>query len=135
MSMWCATTIRQTKRQMSKGQRNRAKHAAKVEAVVITSAQREAINREINKRVLEIDKEYSRNMEACVLYVLYDVFGYGPIRLRRFYDAFVRTHQDLQKRYEFDTKDTNWLCRHKLEQMGIDLDQWERETFDGTDDD
>ena len=118
---------------MSKGARNRAKHAAKVQAVVITSAQREAIKKEIDRQILRRDVEYLHDVEACVLWALHDTEGWGAKRLRRFWLAFMKTHEDLRQHYELNDDTNDWICRYKLKtELGIDLDEWDKETKNGT---
>ena len=117
---------------MGKGSRNRAAREEKAAAFRLTPAQEKAVDKamrdEINRQILEKDKEYYHDMNAAVLWVLYETFGFGEKRLRRFFDAFTVEHEKLRKRYEPD-EDTNApLCRYLLkERVGVDIEAWEKE--------
>lgn len=75
-----------------------------------------------------VDKKNAREIDAMVLWVLHEVFGFGPERLRRFYNSFNGQVEALAERYQMtDDGDRVWLCLHKLKEYGIDLEEWERE--------
>lgn len=86
------------------------------------------MNMEIQRRFSEFDKKNTREIDAMVLWVLHEVFGFGPTRLRRFYQAFGGQIEDLAERYQMtDNGDRVWLCTHKLKEYGVDLEEWEKE--------
>ena len=63
-----------------------------------------------------------------VLWVLHEVFGFGPDRLHKFYKSFNGQVEALAEHYQMtDDGDQVWLCFHKLKEYGIDLEVWERE--------
>jgi hypothetical protein len=97
----------------------------------LTAAERKALNLEVEKEVkrslAEMDKENTNEIDAMVLWVLHEQFGFGPKRLKRFHDKFIVEIRSLIKRYGMDKTDTPWLCRHKLERYGINLDEWNKD--------
>ena len=48
-------------------------------------------------------------------------------RLRKFYEENLKMHNEMREYYEFNTDDTFWLCRHKLKEYGIDIEEWYKE--------
>lgn len=94
----------------------------------MTSAQKKAMNDEINRQILERDKMYSMDFDSTVLYVLYITFGFGKKRLRRFWDAFIKNHDELRRYYEMGSEDNAWLCRWKLKEIGVDVEAWYKES-------
>lgn len=93
----------------------------------LTSAEKKAMNIEIQKQLDEFDRKHKREIEAVVLWELRTRFGFGHKRLRDFYDGFDPAIDELIKRYEFDEEDKVWLCTRELKEYGIDLEEWEKE--------
>ena len=81
---------------------------------------------EINRQIVERDKAYTNDYDACILWVLHTHLGFGPKRLRRFFDAYREEHQRLRDFYMM-AEDTGWLCREKLKQIGVDIAAWNEE--------
>lgn len=92
----------------------------------MTSAEKKAMNDEINRQILEADKKYTNDVDAMILWTLHEHLGFGKKRLRRFYEAFVEIHQDLVDYYQMPD-DGAWLCNRKLKDIGVDVEQWEKE--------
>lgn len=112
---------------MGKGNRNRENRSHKKEPGV-TNEQRRTIRREVNKAILKADREYSGNFAAGVLWALHTIFGFGPVRLRRMWVEYRKLHDQLREYYELeDDQDTCFVCRQRLNDYGIDIDEWERE--------
>lgn len=93
----------------------------------LTSAQRRAMNQEIRNQLAEYDRKNELEIDAMVLWVLHEEFGFGLKRLRQFYDAFSSVMDKLVERYVMDDSDQPWLCTYKLKEIGIDLDEWRKE--------
>lgn len=93
-----------------------------------------AMSEEIRRQIAEWDKEYEVNLNALVLYVLRVHLGFGPVRLRRFWDAFREEHKALREYYAMgDDPDVGeWLAKRKLREIGVDVEQWTKEDDDGT---
>ena len=93
----------------------------------LSKSQREAMNREINRQILENDEKFAMDADASVLWTLHTVFGFGKKRLRKFYEENLKMHNEMREYYEFNTDDTFWLCRNKLKEYGIDIEKWYKE--------
>ena len=113
---------------MGKGSRLRRERQQGEQSFSLSPSQRKAMNKEINRQVLERDKTYWLDIDAMTLWALHEVFGFGPSRLKRFFDAFDNIHEDLRKHYELSTDDQTWLVRQKLKDMGVDVAAWEKES-------
>lgn len=88
-----------------------------------TAAERQGMDKEIRRQIIEIDRQHSDDLDAMVLYTLHARFGFGKKRLRQFYEAMIEEHDKLIKHYEMP-EDYPWLCRHKLKEIGVDIEQW-----------
>ncbi|WP_347563639.1 hypothetical protein [Pseudoflavonifractor sp. 524-17] len=86
------------------------------------------MNLEIQRQLAEYDQKHLAEIDAMILWVLHDQFGFGPKRLRKFYDSFRVCIDELVKRYEMDAGDDVWLCTKMLKQVGVDVEQWHKET-------
>ena len=71
-----------------------------MKALYTTKAQRAAIRAEAQKQVYEARDKLFNDMDAVIMWVLHEEFGFGNERLRRFFDAFIREYRGLQEFYE-----------------------------------
>lgn len=85
------------------------------------------IRREINKRLLEQDKQFTLDMDTMVLWTLHMDYGFGPKRLKEFYFKMFKRHLEMRKYYEMD--DT-YPERLKLKEKGADVEEWFNSLFD-----
>ena len=92
-----------------------------------TASERKAMNMEIQRQLAEYTEKHRLEMDALVLYSLHAQLGWGPKRLRQFYDHFGDEVDALVKRYEMDSTDDVWLCTEMLKRIGVDIAQWDRE--------
>lgn len=84
---------------------------------------------EIDKQLLEMDKQYSIDIDSMVLWTLHNSFGFGKKRLEDFYKAMLQGHLELRKHYEMD--DT-YPERHLLKQQtGVDVEAMNKEFLKG----
>lgn len=102
------------------------KSGGKVFGAILTAAEKKAMDIEINRQIIEADRKYTDNIDAMVLYTLRVHLGFGPKRLRRFYEAFSAEHDRLIQYYEMPD-DFVWLCKEKLKEIGIDVEAWNNE--------
>lgn len=91
-----------------------------------TASQQKAMRDEINRQIIEADRKFALDFDAMVLYTLHLHLGFGKKRLYRFYKAFIQQHEELIKYYEMPD-DYAWLCRHKLKEIGVDIEAWNKE--------
>lgn len=94
-----------------------------------TNAERKAMKDEINRQIIQADAQYSRDLIVSVLWALhvYPKTKYAKKRLKDFYMTFDEVHQDMLDYYKMRDEDTAWLCDRKLKEIGVDIDEWERE--------
>ena len=102
------------------------KSGGKIFGAVFTAAERKAMELEISRQILEADRKYTNDVDAMVLYTLHVHLGFGAKRLRRFYEAFNREHEQLVSYYQLPD-DGAWLCMQKLKDIGVDVEQWNKE--------
>lgn len=100
------------------------KAGGKVYGAVLSSAEQKALDIEIQKQIAENWRKHEIEVDAMILWTLHEVFGFGPKRLREFYDKSAVAFEDLARRYEMDDTDQAWLCTHKLKEYGIDIEEW-----------
>lgn len=98
----------------------------------MTREVREALEAEAERMakeaVAEMNRENEDEIDAMVLYILHEEFGFGEKRLRRFYDRFSQSLRDLGERYGMNEYDDRlYLCRKKLREAGIDISKWAKE--------
>lgn len=96
----------------------------------LTAAEKKAMNIEIQRQFAECDKLHNLEIDAMILWQLHEQFGFGPKRLKRFYDNFAPAMDALVKRYEMDDSDQIWLCTHMLKEYGIDIKDWNNKRGD-----
>lgn len=104
------------------------KAGGKVYGAVFTAAEKKAMGMEINRQIIEADKRYTDDIDAMVLYTLAVHLGFGPKRLRRFYEAFAAEHDRLIQHYEMPD-DYTWLCKEELKKIGVAM--WRHGTEKG----
>ena len=92
----------------------------------LTAAEKKALNLEIQRQLAEYDRKHTMEIDAIILWILHEHFGFGPKRLRRYYDEFGPAIRELVDRYECEDQDQIWLCTYKLKEYGIDLDKWKK---------
>lgn len=51
--------------------------------VRLSKSQREAMNREINRQILENDTKFAMDADASVLWTLHTVFGFGKKKVEK----------------------------------------------------
>ena len=96
---------------------------------------REALEAEADRMakeaIAEMNRDNEEELDAMVLYILHEEFGFGEKRLRRFYDRFTQGLRDLGERYDMNEYDDRlWLCQKKLREAGIDISKWKGEKED-----
>ena len=103
-------------------------HKGKVFGATLTSAERKAMDIEINRQIMEKDKQYSADIDALVLYTLMSHYGWKKKRLKEFWRAFNSEHKALRDYYLMDEPgDNEWLAHRKLKDIGVDIHQWSLE--------
>lgn len=95
----------------------------------LTNDESIALNMEIQKRIAELDRNNTDEVDAIILWVLWDKFDFTPEQLRKFYEEFNPSLNALANRYEMTDKgDEIWLATYKLkDKLGIDIHAWNDE--------
>lgn len=88
--------------------------------------QKKEMEKEINAQIAEADAKYCAEVDAVVLFTLMVEEGWGKRKLRRFWEAMYKNHQEMLKRYEMND-DYPWICTKFLMDRGIDVKEWNRE--------
>lgn len=98
--------------------------------LILNCEQKKAMNKEINKQILENDAKFSKDYDAAVLWTLRVCYGFGKKRIRRFWDCFLAEHQRLCDCYEQVPDSKEFDCKELLKRIGVDLDEWYNENDD-----
>lgn len=102
------------------------KYGGKVFGATMTTAEKKAMELEINRQIIEADRKYINDLDAMVLYTLHTHLGFGFKRLRQFYEAFSIEHDRLIQHYQMPD-DYIWLCHEMLKRIGVDVGAWNKE--------
>ena len=103
------------------------KNKGHIFGVQFSAKEQKAINEEILRQCAEFDKKNANEIDALVLWLLHERFGFGKKRLRAFYDYFLTEMDALVEHYAMGDEDKAWLCTYKLKQYGIDIEEWNKE--------
>lgn len=94
----------------------------------MSAAEKKAMDLEIQRQLAEYDRKHLLEIDAMILWVLHEHFGFGSKRLRQYYDAFRSSINELVNRYQMDTEDDVWLCTQMLKRIGVDVEEWHKES-------
>lgn len=107
------------------------KVGGKVIGAQLTAAEKTAMNIEIQKQLADYTRKHALEIDAMFLWYLHEEFGFGPKRLKQVFTGFAPRIDGLCNRYEMHEEgDESWLCTRKLLDIGVDLEQWEKEVGD-----
>lgn len=95
--------------------------------LILNSEQKKAMNKEINRQILENDMKFSKDYDAAVLWTLRVCYGFGKKRIRRFWDCFLAEHQRLRDCYEQNPTSKEADYKELLKKIGVDVDAWYEE--------
>lgn len=98
----------------------------------LVGEEKKAMDIEIQKELAEYDRKHIAEIDATILWVLHEQFGFGAQRLRTYYDAFHDRIKELVSRYEMEDQDDIWLCTQMLKRIGVDIEAWHKESDHGT---
>lgn len=88
----------------------------------------ELVDRAVRDEALRVEAELRSDVDAMILYVLHSHYGWGPKRLRQFWDVFIEEHRELRDHYEMHSPGDNaYLAKRKLKEIGVDVEAWEAE--------
>lgn len=87
------------------------------------------IDKLITEQLIEAAHKEEGDTVALVCYILHEKFGFGKKRLETFMEEYHNGLNELCKWYELDEKDSLFLARRKLNEIGIDVDKYAKERF------
>ena len=97
----------------------------------LNEKEKKALDIELGKEFAKYNRNNANEVDAIILWVLHDQFGFGHDRLKKFHAAFQPSLEELCKRYEMTNKDDElWLCTRKLLDIGVDIEDWNKEVMD-----
>lgn len=100
------------------------KSGGKIFGANMTAAEKKAMEMEIKRQLGEYNRKNEMELDAIILWELHEQLGFGPVRLKRFFDNFGSALADLLRHYEMGSDDQCWLCTEKLKEYGIDINEW-----------
>lgn len=103
------------------------KSGKKAYGAILTAAEKKAMEMEIKRQLAEFDRKHELEIDAVVLWLLHEEFGFGEKRLKKLYSRLKPAIDELINRYQMDEEDGPWLCTTKLKNYGIDLEEWKNE--------
>ena len=103
------------------------KAGGKVIGGQLTVAEKKALRIELLKEQAEINRQNWTEIDAIFLWWLHEKLGFGPKRLKEFYQDFGPAFRELNERYEMGEEESPWLCTHKLKEIGVNLEEWAKE--------
>ena len=105
---------------------NFKKFGGQIFGVEFTAKEQRAMDAEINRQLVEKNREFSDDVDYMVMKILHDHFGFGLKRLRRFYEHFMRDTEYLEKRYEMCDAST-YIAREEMNALGANIEKWNQE--------
>lgn len=96
----------------------------KIYGAHLSATEKKAMKMEIQRQLAEYEQKHAVEMDALILWILHENYGFGEKRLRMFHDNFMQSIKELTERYELDDSDNIWLCTKKLKDYGIDIYEW-----------
>ena len=97
----------------------------------LNEKEKKALDIELGKEFAKYNRNNANEVDAIILWVLHDQFGFGHDRLKKFHAAFQPSLEELCSRYEMTDKDDElWLCTRKLLDIGVDIEDWNKEVMD-----
>lgn len=95
--------------------------------VQFSAKEQKAVDAEILRQCSEMNRKNMNEVDACILWLLHEKFGFGYQRLKQFHKLFGEELEALTKRYEMGAEDTIWLATRKLKEYGVDIEEWNKE--------
>ena len=94
--------------------------------VDLTPKEQKAMEEKANQLLAIRHREFADDVDYMILYILHRYFGFGPTRLRRFYEVFIVANEALIKRYEMSDAGT-YIARKEMNAIGCNVEEWNNE--------
>ena len=105
---------------------NFKKFRGQIYDVDLTPKEQKAMEEKANQLLAARHREFADDVDYMILHILHQHFGFGPTRLRRFYEAFIIDNKALIKRYEMSDAGT-YIARKEMNAIGCNVEQWNNE--------
>lgn len=87
------------------------------------------IDKLINEQLIEAAHREEADTMALVCYILHEKFGFGKKRIEAFMKEYHNGLDELCKWYELENTDALFLARRKMQELGVDVDNFAKEAF------
>ena len=94
--------------------------------VELNRQEQKALDAEIRRQLIEQHSELEDDEAYMVMRILHNEFGFGPTRLKRFYEAFIVGNNALVKHYEMQDAGA-YIARKEMNAIGCDIEKWNSE--------
>lgn len=94
--------------------------------VELTPKEQKAMDAEINRQLLEKHSRFVDDVDYMVMRILHNEFGFGPTRLKQFYEAFIADNDALVKHYEMADMG-EYIARKEMNAIGVNIEKWNNE--------
>lgn len=102
------------------------KFKGKIFDVELTPKEQRALEEKVNQQVIETNRRFENDFDYMILRVLHNHFGFGPKRLRKAYELFVKDNEALVKHYEMPDAGV-YIARKEMNDIGCNVEQWSLE--------
>ena len=90
----------------------------------ITQNDPKRLRLEVKKQFDKYVEEKFTDMDTVILWNLHETFGFGKVKLRRYFDSYMTKVKQAQDDYG-DV--TYFKMREALKRIGVDVEEWEKE--------
>lgn len=102
------------------------KAGGKIFGVGFTPKEQKAIDAEVTRQLLNRHREFADDVDYMILKILHDHFGFGPSRLRKFYECFMEENNALMAHYEMEDAGV-YIARKEMNAIGCNVEEWNKE--------
>lgn len=88
----------------------------------LTAREKKCLDIEVAKALQKQLEKVGDELDACVLKILHEEFGFGIKRLRRFHRAYKAALRRVWEYYEMEDGAEQWLALRWLKEKGYDLE-------------
>lgn len=88
----------------------------------LTPLERKCLNVEVEKAIKKQLDKVGCELDAVVLQILNQEFGFGEKRLRKFHKAYVENVRRVVDHYCLEEGDEQWIAKRWLKDKGYDLE-------------
>jgi hypothetical protein len=101
------------------------KSGGKIFGVVFTPKEQKAIDAEVSRQLIARHMEFADDVDYMILKILHDHFGFGPTRLRKFYERFMEENNALMAHYEMEDAGV-YIARKEMNALGCNVEEWNK---------